>query len=531
MAKSIKNIQTKKTPNKKYALLSVYDKTGILEIAKVIQDLGYEIISTGGTAKTLTDGKIKVTPVQNITGNPECFDGRMKTISFQIEGGILYNRNKTSHVNDARKLKVPAIDIVICNLYPFEKTIQKKSVKLNDAIENIDIGGPVMVRSAAKNFKSVLIIVDPNDYTRVGELLKINKVDLKMRQSLAAKAFAHTAFYDSQIGKFLRRNAISAEEISIPGRKVSDLRYGENPHQTATFYLHPNTNSPLGKLKKMAGRDLSLINLTDINAGLESVKGFSEITAAVIKHNSPCGLALGKTSREALERAIEADPESAFGGVIVLNNLIDINAAKVIAGFKKAGRGNFDIIAAPKIDRNAFEYLKDIRESMGIYIFGKIPGKSNDNINIKWLNGGFVIQNGDEIKKGLSKWKVATKKKPTKLQLIQMEIAWKFISRIRSNSVIIVDGKLPMTRGIGSGQTSRFRSTAIALEQAGKFTEGGVLASDSFFPFDDSVKLAAKYKVNAIIQQGGSINDSASITAADKAGISMVFTGRRAFWH
>ncbi|PIY94653.1 MAG: hypothetical protein COY68_02120 [Candidatus Levybacteria bacterium CG_4_10_14_0_8_um_filter_35_23] len=240
---------------------------------------------------------------------------------------------------------------------------------MEDAIENIDIGGPVMVRSAAKNFKSVLIIVDPNDYGRIEELLKTNRIDLKIRQNMAAKAFAHTAFYDSQIGKFLRKDAISALELTIPGRRTIDLRYGENPHQAATFYLTPNTNSPLAKLKKMTGRDLSLINLTDINAGLESVKLFKEISAAVIKHNTPCGLALGKTSREALERAIEADPESAFGGVIVLNNPIDINAAHVLSAFKKAGRGNFDIIAAPKINSSAFEYLKDIRESMGIYVF------------------------------------------------------------------------------------------------------------------------------------------------------------------
>jgi len=402
---------------------------------------------------------------------------------------------------------------------------------LEDAIENIDIGGPVMVRSAAKNFKSVLIIVDPNDYGRIEELLKTNRIDLKIRQNMAAKAFAHTAFYDSQIGKFLRKDAISALELTIPGRRTIDLRYGENPHQAATFYLTPNTNSPLAKLKKMTGRDLSLINLTDINAGLESVKLFKEISAAVIKHNTPCGLALGKTSREALERAIEADPESAFGGVIVLNNPIDINAAHVLSAFKKAGRGNFDIIAAPKINSSAFEYLKDIRESMGIYVFEKIPNESNDKTNIKWLDGGFIVQDNDKVKKGLSKWKIVTKRKPTKLQLTQMEIAWKFIARVKSNSVIIVDGKLPMTRGIGSGQTSRFRSTTIALEQAGKFTDGAILASDSFFPFNDSVMLAAKHKISAIIQQGGSINDSASISAADKAGISMILTGTRAFWH
>jgi phosphoribosylaminoimidazolecarboxamide formyltransferase / IMP cyclohydrolase len=524
-----KKLTPKKT-DKKFALLSVSDKTEIAEIAKIIQDLNYEIISTGGTAKVLSNAGIKVTPVEKITGDPECFDGRMKTISFEIEGGLLYDRNKSKHLQDAKLLKIPRIDIVICNLYPFEKTVQKKNVSLDIAIENIDVGGPTMLRSAAKNFRSVLTIVDPKDYENIGTLLTNNKIDFKIRQQLAAKTFSHLSFYDSQIAKFLR-NEDYPDEITIPGRKLTDLRYGENPHQTASFYIYPNTNSPLSKIEKITGRDLSLINLTDINAGLESVKQFEEIAAAVIKHSSPCGLALGKTSKEALERAIEADPESAFGGVIVLNNPIDIKAAEIIYNFKKAGRGNFDIIAAPKIDHSALEYLKEIRKSMGIYVFGKIPKKLNDKNNIKWLDGGFIAQDIDLVEKGFSKWKVVTHKKPTKQQLMQMEIAWKFISRIKSNSIIIVDQKLPMTRGIGSGQTSRVRATTIALSQAGKFTEAGVLASDSFFPFDDSIKLAAKHKIGAIIQQGGSINDKVSIDAANKAGIPMVFTGRRAFWH
>ena len=322
------------------------------------------------------------------------------------------------------------------------------------------------------------------------------------------------------------------EELTIPGRKTITLRYGENPHQKAYAYMLPNTNSPLKKLKKEWGRELSYVNLADINAGIESVRMFKEPAAAVIKHNSPCGLALGKDASESLKRAIGSDPESAFGGIIVLNKTMDLKAAKIIGEFKYTRRANIDIVAVPKIEKEALFYLQKLRKSMGIYTFGKIPKKRSHNESVKFIDGGFIIQTPDlEIEKSFKDWEVVTKKKPNALQNKQMQIAWKFISRIRSNAVIVIDKKLPMTRGIGSGQTSRVRSTKIALTQAGKFAKGGILASDSFFPFDDSVKLAGKYGISAIVQQGGSVNDKLSIAAADKLGISMVITHRRAFWH
>lgn len=510
----------RKTP--KYALLSVFDKTGIVEFAKTLDSLGYRIISTGGTAKVLTENRIPVIPIQEITKNPESFDGRMKTISFQIEGGILFDRNSKEHLRQAQQLNIKSIDIVVCNLYPFE---QKNSV------ENIDVGGPTMIRAAAKNFKHVLTVIDPKDYKQIEEKLKKKTLSERFRKALAAKAFAHLSLYDSQIARYLSHELFPSV-VTLPGRKLLDLRYGENPHQQAALYLEPNSKSPFQFLQKLWGRDLSLTNLTDINAGLMTVGLFNE-PAAVIKHNSPCGIALGKSAQEALKRAIEADPESAFGGVIVLNAKLNLNAAQVIGAFKDERKANIDIVAAPNLNKDALEYLKTVRKSMGIYAFGKLKVQSSRlKIQQKWINGGFIAQTADnEIVKSFKNWTVVTKKKPTKKQLEQMGIAWKFISRIRSNAVIVVDKNLPMTRGIGSGQTSRVRSTKIALEQAGKRARGAILASDSFFPFSDSVELVAKHDIAAIIQQGGSVNDQASIDAANKAGVAMVFTGRRAFWH
>lgn len=528
--------ETEKT--QRYALLSVYDKSGIVEFARALDGLGYRIISTGGTAKKLTEGEIPVIPIQEITGNPECFDGRVKTLSFETASGIIYDRTKPTHQEEARKLGTIPIDVVVCNLYPFEKTIADPNVSLETAIENIDIGGPTMVRAAAKNFKNVLVVTDPNDYAEVVEAIREGKVTDDFREDLAGKAIAHTAFYDSVIDRYLTKRrakregkTIFSEEVTLPGRKGGELRYGENPHQSAVWYLEPNTNSPLGQLQRLAGRELSLINLTDINAGLESVQLFSEPAAVVIKHNTPCGIALGETVKEALSRAIDADPESAFGGVIVLNRPMDLEVAEIISSFKDEKRGNIDIVAAPEISTEVAQELIRVRKSMGVYAFGKIPQEQR-GYNLKWLDGGFILQTLDTgIEASFKDWQVVSEAQPTAQQRLQMERGWKFVSRVRSNSVIVVDPEIPMTRGIGCGQTSRYRATKIALEQASGHTQGGILASDSFFPFADSVEIAVKYKIGAIVQQGGSINDKDSIRAANEAKIPMVFTGRRAFWH
>lgn len=514
---------------KKYALLSVFDKTGIVEFAQGLTKLGFAIISTGGTAKTLEQAGIKVVPIQDVTGNPESFDGRMKTISFQIESGILFDRKNKKHVLEAKKLKIKPIEIVVCNLYPFEQTVADPHVKFESAVENIDVGGPTMIRAAAKNFKNVVPVVNPQDYTSILEFLKDKKDDLQFRQALSAKAFRHLSFYDAQVARYLDVEKFP-EEVTIPGRLGIHLRYGENPHQKSAVYFEPNNNSPLLGLTKVTGRDLSYVNFTDIWAGLESVRMFKEPAAVVIKHNSPSGVALGKNASEALTRAVVADPESAFGGVMVLNTPIDLKCAKTFAGFKEENGVLVDIIAAPNISSEAQNFIKGIRKTTGIYTFGKIPKMRSNSNHIRFFDGGFVIQNWDD---GFSSknWKVVSRKKPSKKQMVQMILGWKFISRIKSNTILVIDKNLPMTRGIGSGQTSRVRSARIALEQAGSYTQGGILISDSFFPFDDTVKLAGKFGITCILQQGGSVRDNLSIEAADKAGIAMVMTGERKFWH
>lgn len=515
----------------RYALLSVYDKTGIVELAKVLQKKGYQIISTGGTGGLLQKNNIPIVPIQSITGNPESFDGRVKTISFPVESGILFDRNNSSHVKQAKEMKVPVIDIVICNLYPFQKVIQEKKTTLQKAIENIDVGGPTMVRSAAKNFHHVLVVTDPTDYSKIIDLLRKEEISPELKKELAAKAFLHLSWYDAQIGRYL-----SAEQFPqyypLNGEKFMNLRYGDNPHQQAAAYIMQPTNSSISKLEKKSGRELSLTNLTDINAGLEAVQLFQEPAAVIIKHNSPCGIALGKTSQEALERAIEADPVSAFGGVVIFNKKVDMNTVKVIASFKEEQKSNIDILAAPVITDEALKFLQAIRKTMGIYVFGEIPKEIIPSMQIKGISGGYAVQTVEtKFEKIFASLEVVTKIKPIKKQLEQMKIAWKFISRIRSNSVIVVDKIKPMTRGIGAGQTSRIGAAQIALHQAGKQADCAILASDAFFPFADSVELAIRSGIGAIIQPGGSIRDKDSIRVADEAGIPMVFTGSRAFWH
>ncbi len=507
----------------KYALLSVYDKTGIVDFTKVLIKSGYEIIATGGTDNVLTEAELKVTPIDMITGNPkESFDGRIKTISFQIESGILYDRKNPKHVEEAEKLNIPQIDVVVCNLYPFE---QKQT------IENIDVGGPTMIRAAAKNYENVLVVVDPKDYGKVAAALENGKGTDELKKDLAAKAFYHLSFYDSQVGNYFSAEKFP-EELTIPLRREKVLRYGENPHQEGALYLIPNTNSPLAKLKHFWGRKLSGTNIGDMYAGIETVRQFNEPAACVIKHLSPCGIALGKDAKEALDRAIQADPVSAFGGVMVINKPMDVDAAKVIATFKNEKEGNVDVVAVPEISQAALEVLKKVRKSMGIYTFGDIPKKRSEKWDLRWFTGTMLLQDFDDnIEESFKSWEVVTKIKPDKKQLEQMKFGFKAVRAVRSNAVLVVDENIPMTRGIGSGQTSRIGATKIALEQAGKSAKGGILVSDSFFPFDDSVKLAAKFGISAIVEQGGSINDSASVKAADQAAVAMVFTKRRAFRH
>ncbi|OGE44394.1 hypothetical protein A3B45_03920 [Candidatus Daviesbacteria bacterium RIFCSPLOWO2_01_FULL_39_12] len=509
--------------SRRFALLSVFKKEGISDFAKILVKNGYTIISTGGTYDQLKKDGVSVTPIDEITGNPrDSFDSRMKSISFKIESGILFDRKNPKHVSEAKEMGIPQIDVVVCNLYPFEE---------KPGIENIDVGGPTMIRAAAKNYENVIVVVDPSDYGKVTSALESGKVSVKLRKELAAKAFYRLSLYDAQIGQFLNKEHFP-EEITIPLRKTKDLRYGENPHQGGSLYMMPKTSSPLASLNHLWGRELSGTNTGDIFTGIETVRQFKESAACVVKHLSPCGIALGKNAREALNRAIEADPVSAFGGVVIVNETLDLEAAKIIAKFRNERAGNIDVIAVPKIKKNALELLKKVRKSMGVYVFGNIPNRRSESYDLRWFAGAALLQDYDDYsEQSFKDWKVVTKSKPTKKQLELMEFGFKAVKAVRSNAVLVVDKDVPMTRGIGSGQTSRIGATKIALEQAGKYCQGGILMSDSFFPFDDSVKEAAKYNIGAILEQGGSVNDSASIDAANKAGIPMVFAKRRAFRH
>lgn len=510
-----------------YALISVSDKTGISDLARVLNCAGYTIISTGGTGRALAGEGISFTPIEKITGNPESFEGRMKTISFPVEGGILFDRSKPEHIDQAQNLGVPCIDIVVCNLYPFEQTVGGEGVTLDEAIESIDVGGPTMVRAAAKNFKHVLVVTDPNDYGRVADVLPKGAVTEELRQELAAKAFRHLSFYDAQIAKFLGKEQFP-KELTIPLRRGPDLRYGDNPDQTAVWYVQPGVDSPLQHLEQLAGRGLSETNLTDIQMGIMAVRQHDEPAAAIIKHNSPCGIAAGA---EVLRMALEADPESAFGGVVVLNRPMRMADVEAIAAFKQEGRGQMDIIAAPSFEEGVVEALTAIRKTTGVYAFGELPPQSPDGLLYRWVDGGVLVEEENNPEARFDQWKVVVGDELTDPQLAQARLGWKFASRVRSNTVVVMDPDLPMTRGIGSGQTSRVRAARIALEQAKEHARGALLISDGFLPMSDTVELAKAHGIKIIVQPGGSISDEKVIEAAREAGITMVFTGQRLFWH
>ncbi len=517
----------------RYALLSVFDKTGIADLARVLQKVGYVIVSSGGTFDVLVrDGVKNVVPIDDITKNPrDSFDGRMKTISFAVESGILFDRDNPNHVAQAKKLGVPQVDVVVCNLYPFEKTLAKPGVTEEELIEKIDVGGPTMVDAAAKNYKSVLVLVDPSYYDEVSKRLATGSITREFRKSLAGRAFNHLALYFAVVGGHYNTERFP-EEIALPLRRANILRYGENLHQEGVLYITPNTNSSLAKLEVLRGRELSETNIGDIAAGIETVRLFKEPAAVIIKHHTGCGIAEASTIAKALFMALEGDPESAFGGVVVTNRPLDLDTAQAIANFKKKKNSQMDIIAAPDISAEAIDLLGQVRKTTGVYRFGDISERRTEKWDVKCFNGVAVLQDWDDaLEASFKNWQVVTKNHPTDKQLEQMRFAWKAVKAVKSNAVLVVDSDIKMTRGIGTGQTSRVRATNIALEQAKDYTKNGILASDSFFPFNDSVKKAAKYKIGAIIQQGGSINDQASIDAANEAGIPMVFTYNRAFRH
>lgn len=513
----------------KRALISVSDKTGILYFAKGLSSFGVEIISTGGTAKLFRENSIPVKEVSDYTGFPEMLDGRVKTLHPKIHGGLLAKRDNPMHMQSLESHDIGLIDMVVVNLYPFEKTIAKPGVSIEEVIENIDIGGPSMLRSAAKNAESVAVVCDPARYTQIIEELKKNKggLDKKLMLDLGVEVFKLTSHYDSVIYNYLNNHFSPKDSGSFPGElklaftKIQDLRYGENPHQKAAFYKETGKKEGIINMKQLQGKELSFNNILDLNASFELVKEFSDPAAVIVKHNNPCGVAEDKTLDKAYIHAWKCDPLSAFGGIVALNRTLDVKTAQVIVK-----SGFLECVIAPNIAPEAADLFKD-KKNLRLIVLPDL--QPIPEWEFKKVAGGLLLQDKDSEILDTVQIKIPTKKKPTKKQMSSLLFAWKVAKHVKSNAIILAQGQ--KTVGIGAGQMSRVDSVFISVKKAAKLAKGTCLASDAFFPKEDAVIVAVKAGIEAIIQPGGSISDEAIIKVCDKYSIPMVFTGMRHFRH
>ncbi|MCS7308987.1 MAG: bifunctional phosphoribosylaminoimidazolecarboxamide formyltransferase/IMP cyclohydrolase [Armatimonadota bacterium] len=530
------------------ALLSVSDKTGIVPFASALHRMGIQLLSTGGTARLLQEADIPVTPVEQVTGFPEMLEGRVKTLHPAIHAGILADRRKPEHLQALREAGIEPIDLVCVNLYPFESTVARPDVSLDEAIENIDIGGPTMVRAAAKNHESVVIVVDPADYDAVVEEMRASGggVSLETRRRLAAKAFAHTAFYDAQIASYLRQQFtpenLFPQELTVALRKAQELRYGENPHQQAAFYRVPGFSEPsIATARQLHGKELSYNNLLDCDAALELVKEFAHDrpTCVIIKHTNPCGVAVADMLPDAVERARLADPVSAFGGIMALNRPVDAATAEKIT----APNTFFECLIAPAFTEDALPILTEKKKwgaNLRLLEVGALTAPQ-EGWTLRGLTGSVLVQTRDvlllqhphtpagQTPHTLQALTVVTARQPTDAELEQLLFAWKVVKHVKSNAIVLARDWVIV--GVGAGQMNRVQSVRLAAEAAGERAKGAVLASDAFFPFPDNVEVAAAAGVTAIIQPGGSVKDQEVIAAADRLGVAMVFTGMRHFRH
>ena len=516
------------------ALISVSDKEGIVEFAKKLSELGVEIISTGGTHKTLENSGLKVTGISEITGFPECLDGRVKTLHPNIHAGILAMRKNPEHMRQLNELNIETIDLVVVNLYPFKQTILKENVTRQEAIENIDIGGPTMLRSAAKNYQDVAVIVDPNDYDKVIEELKVNnEVSLDTKFYLCSKVFEHTSHYDTLIAQYMkneRKDLDFPKTITMTYEKVQDMRYGENPHQKAAFYKEvANNNGLLSQATQLHGKELSFNNINDTNGALELLKEFEESAVVACKHSNPCGVGTGDNIYDAYIKAYNADPTSIFGGIVVFNREIDEKTALEI------NKIFVEIIVAPTYSEKALETLKT-KKNIRLLLLENIMQKQSENsYDLKKVAGGILIQTIDsKLLPDDENIKIVTRKQPSEQENKDMLMAWKIVKHTKSNAITIV--KNGQSIGIGPGQVNRIWACKQAIEHAIEFLgedslKKAALASDAFFPFPDCVEECANAGITAIIQPGGSLKDDLSIEECDKNNISMVFTGMRHFKH
>ncbi|WP_271629766.1 bifunctional phosphoribosylaminoimidazolecarboxamide formyltransferase/IMP cyclohydrolase [Caldicellulosiruptor sp. DIB 104C] len=511
----------------KKAIISVYNKDGILEFAKELKNLGYEIISTGGTMKYLKENGVDVINISDVTNFPEILDGRVKTLHPNIHAGILAIKDNREHVKTLNELNISPIDMVVVNLYPFKETILKENVAFEDVIENIDIGGPTMLRAAAKNFKYTTVIIDPADYGLVLKEIKENgDVSFDTRFYLATKVFEYTSYYDSMIFnyfRFVRKDNSFPKQLTVPLEKAKQLRYGENPHQQASFYkitLPFIEKSNIANAEQLHGKDLSYNNILDSDSAIELLKEFDEPTCVAIKHNNPCGVASGDNIFEAYKKVYNSDPVSIFGGIVAFNRKVDRQTAEEL---KKIF---LEIVIAPDFDEDALSLLstkKDLRILKLLTL-----DKTDVYYDVKSVNGGMLVQEKD--RKLLNEdYQVVTERRPTEKEIEDLIFAWKVVKHVKSNAIVIAKDK--MTLGIGMGQTNRIWAVEHAISRSRFDLNGAVLASDAFFPFSDSVEAAGKAGITAIIQPGGSIRDKESIDAANKYNIAMIFTGIRHFRH
>ena len=545
----------------KRALISLSDKTGAVDFAKRLSEFGVEIISTGGTAKTLRDAGLNVTDVSDVTGFPEMMDGRVKTLHPKIHGAFLALRDNESHVASMTEHGIDPIDMVVVNLYPFEETVAKEGVRLEDAVENIDIGGPAMIRSASKNWRDVAVVTDPRLYEDLVTELRRNDaaLSLETRQRLAVLAYTRTASYDLAISSFLARQLTDdqldsieplnplkhlsfiesedldtedtqsetgtfPDEINIQLNKLSDLRYGENPHQKSALYTN---GQPCGiaNAEQLHGKEMSFNNYVDAEAAWNLVNDFDQTAVAIIKHTNPSGVGVGLTNEEAYRRALSTDPVSAFGGIVAFNRKVDADVAKsVIEVFS-------EVIVAPEFEADAIDIFRS-KKNLRLL---RIRTKNNDQrstIELKQISGGFLVQDADRHNITADELRTVTKRTPSEGELKAMLLAWRVCKHVKSNAIVLASDV--QTIGVGSGQMNRVDSVRIAAMRAERFelpVKGSALASDAFFPFRDNVDEAAGLGVTAIIQPGGSIKDDESVAAADEHGIAMVFTGFRHFKH
>ncbi|MCQ2011041.1 bifunctional phosphoribosylaminoimidazolecarboxamide formyltransferase/IMP cyclohydrolase [Sporolactobacillus sp. STSJ-5] len=511
----------------KRALVSVSDKTGLIDFVKKLVDAGIEIISTGGTKKTIENAGIPVMSISEITDFPEILDGRVKTLHPAVHGGLLAVRGKKEHMDAIKELGIQPIDFVVVNLYPFKETISKPDVAYDDAVENIDIGGPSMLRSAAKNHRSVTVVCDPGDYDLVAESLDENAdVPFELKQKLAAKVFRHTAAYDALIADYFTKQVGEEfpEKLTLTYEKKQPLRYGENPHQKAAFYSDPiEDESTIAAAKQLHGKELSYNNIRDADAALGIVKEFRQPAAVAVKHMNPCGIGIGESVNEAYAKAYETDPVSIFGGIIALNREVDAALATELHKIF------LEIVIAPSYSEEALAILEKKKNLRLLQV--AMSDEPQDFAQYTSVRGGMLVQDLDtkgyaDIEENL---KVVTDRKPTEAEMESLKFAWTIVKHVKSNAIALVNDGLMV--GMGGGQTNRVGAAKIALEEAGDKTKGAVLSSDAFFPMGDTVEAAAKAGITAIIQPGGSIRDKESIEMANKYNIAMVLTGMRHFKH